>query len=275
MLTDIEIGKYRAFGFTVVRGCLSAGELRQFNEAYERLMAKARVFNYFGTAGTKQLDNPHLEDLTIASLAVHPGVLDAMRALWGRPWMFAASSDMWWNLDETPWHSDTACGLHAPSLQVAWYLDETTAEQGSLRVIPGTHQPEFNRALFANCGCYDEGRGRLRLDPAEVPAVAIQTRPGDAVIFDNRMYHSALKRKDGRGRRNLFFQYARDPGDDLEALGLLRLAVSTRTGDKRPYFYSAELMAHKLPALRSMAERLRELGIPNPCPPEFLAQSQS
>ncbi len=179
---------------------------------------------------------------------------------------------MWWNLDETPWHSDTAVGHHAQAMQIAWYLDETTAEQGSLRLIPGTHHPEFNRALFANCGRWDEGRGRLRLEPSEVPGVAIHTQPGDAVMFDNRIYHSALKRKDGRARRNLFFQYMRDPVDELEALGLLRLSVSSRTSDKRPYLYSDRLMAHNLPALRSMAERLRELGVPNPCAPEFLSK---
>ena len=208
MLTDIEIGLYRAFGFVVLRGCLSAAELTHFNEAYERLMANAPKFNYFGNAGTRQLNNPHEEDATIASLAVQPRVLEAMRDLWGRPWIFSASSDMWWNVDETPWHYDCAVGTHLPSMQGAWYLDETTAEQGALRVIPGTHHPEFNRALSKNCGSWDgESRGRLRLDPLNVPgAIAVPTRPGDALMFDNRMYHYASKRKDGRGRRNLFIQ---------------------------------------------------------------------
>ncbi len=88
MTTDIDVGQYRAFGFTVLRGCLSATELRRFEDAYERLMAKATEFNYFGTAGTKQYLHPHEEDSTIAALAVHPRILDAMRQIWGRALVF-------------------------------------------------------------------------------------------------------------------------------------------------------------------------------------------
>ena len=267
MLGDVEVGKFRAFGFAVLRGVMSATELEQLNVAYERIMAKAPTFNYFGNSGSKYIKNTHEEDIAVASLCVHPRILEVMNDIWGRPCVLTNGNDMWLNLDETPWHSDCAVGYHIPSLQLGVYLDETTAEQGSLRVIPGTHHPEFNRAMFANFGYFEEeSRGRVRLDPSTTPgAVAIPTQPGDIVMFDNRMYHAAFKRKDGRGRRNLFLNYWPDPQDSIVARAhLIQLAGSAIT-EKRPYLYSKRLLSFRLPAIDAMVERFKELGIQQVC----------
>ena len=102
----------------------------------------------------------------------------------------------------------------------------------------------------------------MRLDPANIPgAVSLHTKPGDVVLWDNRLWHSAFKRKDGRPRRTLFIGYTPDPQDDLLAISGLRATVQAHLSEKQPYVYSKEMMRKGGPAREKMAARSEELGV--------------
>ena len=78
MSCELDVHQFHAFGFVVLRGCLSAGELSQLEEAYARLIAKAPDFDYFdGGVGTKMITRTEEQDSFIASLIVHPRILEA------------------------------------------------------------------------------------------------------------------------------------------------------------------------------------------------------
>jgi len=91
----------------------------------------------------------------------------------------------------------------------------------------------------------------------------VQTRPGDVVLFQTNLWHSAWRRVDGQPRRNLFIQYFRDPGDDVLALRELRQAVIGALSEERPYLYSAAMIAKGGALREKMASRLEELGVEN------------
>jgi len=265
MLSDLEIGRFRAFGYVVLRSCLSSREVARLQEAHDRVIADAPVNDYFaGGAGTRSLA-PFVEaDDAFGDLIEHPGVMEAMRDIWGTECLYNGGSDMWSNLDDTPWHSDGDPGREVLTLKTAFYLDEQDASQGALNVIPGSHHPEFCAAVFRACGYWDERRPRLRLDPHDVPgAVSVETSPGDVVLWDNRLWHSAFRRGDGRPRRTMFIGYTPDPLEDLLEVSALRATVGAHLNEKQPHVYSKELMQRGGRERETMAERLEALGVAN------------
>ncbi len=150
------------------------------------------------------------------------------------------------------------------TLKTAFYLDEQDENQGALNVIPGSHHPEFCAAVFRGCGYWDERRPRLRLDPHDIPgAVSLQTIPGDVVLWDNRLWHSAFRRSDGRPRRTMFIGYTPDPLDDLLEISALRATVGAHLQGDYPLVYSRAMMRKGGQAREKMAARLESLGVDN------------
>ena len=264
MLTEVEVAQFRAFGYVLIRGAIGESELANLEAAFARVMADAPVYNYFAENGTQTLMQFLELDPAFSVLMENPAMLEAMRDIWGRECLYNGGSDMWLNRDDTPWHTDGKPGRHELTLKVAIYLDEQTREQGSLNLIPGSHLPEYSAVLFRACGVYDKGRPRLKLDPLDVPgAVPVHTRPGDIVLWDNRLWHSAFRRQDGRARRTLFIGFTPDPGDDVLAIGNLRKTVAAHLTETTPVVYPEAMPADANPARLRMAERLEELGVEN------------
>ena len=255
MLSDQDVGRFRAFGFIVLRNCLSEGELDNLQRAHDRVIAGAPVYNYFAENGTRMLSPFVQADPSFPALIEHPGVMQAMRRIWGTECIYIAGSDMWANRDDTPWHTDGHPGRRTVTLKTAIYLDEQDEDQGSLNLIPGSHHGEFSAALFRSCGYWDRGRPRLHLNPRAVPGAV------SVVLWDNRLWHSAFRRGDGRPRRTMFIGYMPDPGEDLLAIQELRMTVATGLGDREPFVYSREMMRKGGAAREKMAARMEGLGV--------------
>ena len=157
MLSDLEVGQFWTFGFTVLRGCLSEKEVERLQEAHSRVIVDAPVYNYFAENETRMLGPFVQADDAFADLIEQPGVMEAMRDIWGTECLYIAGSDMWANRDDTPWHTDGQPGRHILTLKTAIYLDEQSKDFGSLNLIPGSHHPEYSAALFRSCGYWIGG----------------------------------------------------------------------------------------------------------------------
>jgi hypothetical protein len=265
MLSSLEIGAFRAFGYVVVRNCLSPPEMVHLDKAYARVIATADPYDYFGQGGTRMTLHVEESDDTFAELIGHPRIDEAVRNIWGSSAIFL-NSDMWWNMDDTPWHSDGSPGRQPPSFKLTFYLDPTTADDGALRIVPGSHHPAFCSSILSECGYWDRRRPRLQLPSDQVPgAVAVETQPGDVVIWDNRMWHSAPKRRDGRPRRALFFSYAPDPGEGLSAIDDVRTTIESVSD--RPFLYGRRLLRAGGPVVAAMASRVSNLMGRDVCEP--------
>jgi ectoine hydroxylase-related dioxygenase (phytanoyl-CoA dioxygenase family) len=178
---------------------------------------------------------------------------------------------MWENRDLTPWHCDGKPAQDTVTVKIAVYLDEQDKDSGSLNVIPGSHHPEFSASLFQSCGYWENGnRPRLHFDPDKIPgAISVDTKPRDIILWNNHLWHSAFKRKDGVPRRTLFVTYMPDPGNDLLKTLELRDAVKQHLqhiqqliGDW-PYLYSEQMIRNTSPARNKMIARMDELGVEN------------
>ncbi len=84
------------------------------------------------------------------------------------------------------WHTDglrDLAYLRMPQamFNVGLHLDKVTAQDGGLRLIPGTHRQGFFKMCFAKGYFWDH-----RPDPREV---AVETEPGDLTVHDGRLWH--------------------------------------------------------------------------------------
>lgn len=84
--------------------------------------------------------------------------------------------------------------------KMALYLDPVTATSGALRVIPGSQHygDHFAEALQASLRTSQDVLG---IHGSQVPAIALESNPGDVVVFNQNTKHSAWG---GSNRRRMF-----------------------------------------------------------------------
>lgn len=128
---------------------------------------------------------------------------------------------------DTAWHSDGYGRTKYNYLKFAFYLDPVTRESGALRVIPGSHHrgdayaESLHRIMESPRATQLEDD--LGIEGPDVPAVALETMPGDMVVFNQDLKHGSFG---GGSRRRMFTinMSQRYNEDDLDAL---RVDVST------------------------------------------------
>lgn len=148
------------------------------------------------------------------SLANNPTVVSAVRALLNDDRIAVSrahhncimtkfpnySSDTDWHRDYRYW------AFKRPKLISAWFaLQEETSDNGSLNVIPGSHALEiaagrFDNKLFLLCD-HPENRGLLDA------SVNLHLRPGDVLLFDCQLLHSAQRNRSAQVKLSPVFAY--------------------------------------------------------------------
>jgi hypothetical protein len=154
----------------------------------------------------------------------------------------------------TPWHADSA--HEVASVGFAAYLEPLHADNGALRVVPGSHHRESGeimRAYLASLGS--------AATVASLPGFPIATAPGDVIAFDEHLLHASTG---GTTRCQWRVDYVRDPNSAHE--------------DKAVHRYFADIFppdwdggydvdrfpsygAHWRESGRQAVERLRALGV--------------
>jgi len=100
----------------------------------------------------------------------------------------------------TAWHVDSVQPV--ASLGFMAYLEPLVAENGALRVLPGSHLPERGNAVRA--------LGGTGMPATALPSEILPTEPGDMIVFDEHLFHSS---HGGVARRQWRIDYLRDPVD--------------------------------------------------------------
>lgn len=197
-LTEQQLRFFHRFGYLVVRGLLSPAETAEVTEAFERTMTDfANGLSHDGKRRTWTL-GPIEHDQRLCRLLDHPGVLGLAGGVLGEDFNYACGDGSFYAGD-TGWHPD---GHHDTifSCKLAFYLDPVTRDTGALRVLPGSHDPRH--PLHLDVVDMRAEPERLGILPREVPgAEALESRPGDAVLFAHNLYHAAFG---GGARRRMF-----------------------------------------------------------------------
>lgn len=206
-LTPQQIAFMETFGYLVFPGLLR-DKIDRIIEEFERVFtAHGGGHNgkpHDGTARSCILPFVDQTDY-LASLIDDPRIDGIFSSLLGEDYNYLGSDGNFY-VGDTNWHSDTDWSGRMrgkpPRIfyKLALYLDPVTATSGALRVIPGSQRygDAFAEALQATLRQSPETLG---IAGSQVPAIALESNPGDVVVFNQNTKHSAWG---GSNRRRMF-----------------------------------------------------------------------
>ena len=240
-LTQQQIGFFDTFGYLAFPG-LFADEITKVTDSFEQVWAE-NGGGHFGKAH----DHTHRSALIqfidqnehLSSLIDDPRIDGVIGSLLGDDYNYSGSDGNYY-VGDTQWHSDGYREKSGVSLKMAFYLDPVGRDSGCLRVIPGSHKygDRFAHALEevrVQGGMAAQSRSEelWGIPPSEIPAVALESQPGDLVMFNHCIKHSSWG---GGTRRRMFTlnfeeRYAEENLDQLREA----MAVETRFWIERNY----------------------------------------
>lgn len=199
-LTPQQIAQFNTFGFLAFPGLMK-----------DRIDEIIREFEgIFFARGGGHYNKPHEgkqrscivpfidQSAVLSSLLDDPRIHGLASSLLGDDFNFMPSDGNYYAGD-TGWHSD---GWHKDILhiKIAFYLDPLTRDTGCLRVIPGSHKDGDKFANSVNDQIY-KCETNWGIHGRDVPCVALETKPGDILVFNHNTKHAAFG---GSGWRRMF-----------------------------------------------------------------------
>ena len=161
---------------------------------------------------------------------------------------------------DTPWHggfSPETPQSYRPfaNAKIAMYFDSLSKDDGCLRVIPGTHRRPFADRVRPLRHEADKPQSMsFGVVDKDVPCVALESEPGDVLVFTERVFHSAYGSKIGRLQINV--EYGGNPTTDERVAELRERHDSCRWS----FHPSQSYIDSDRPRIRRMVSRLVELG---------------
>ena len=206
-LTPHQIAFIDTFGYLVFPGLLA--------DKIDRIIAEFE--STFAVQGGGHNGKPHDgtarscivpfidQNEYLSSLVDDPRVDGIFTSLLGEEYNYLGSDGNFY-VGDTNWHSDTDWSGKMrgkpPRIfyKMALYLDPVTATSGALRVVPGSQHygDEYAEALQATLRIAPD---KLGIPGSQVPAIALESNPGDVVVFNQNTKHSAWG---GNNRRRMF-----------------------------------------------------------------------
>jgi len=200
-LSEQQLSYFRTFGFLAFPG-LFTDTIATITQAFEDIWQR-----HGGGHGGKAHDGkarsalvPFIDqDERLCALLDDPRILDIASGLLGDDFNYTGSDGNFY-VGDTRWHSDGWRTNGILYIKMAFYLDPVSAGSGCLRVIPGSFQTEdrFAQVLQGEIGKSQELWG---VDGSAVPAIALETQPGDLILFNHNTKHAAFG---GGARRRMF-----------------------------------------------------------------------
>ncbi|GAA1931084.1 phytanoyl-CoA dioxygenase family protein [Streptantibioticus ferralitis] len=131
------------------------------------------------------------------------------------------SSDVNRLVGDSYWHSDGFYD-HGLYLRAVVYGERLHAGNGALRVIPGSHLPGsgWQGAAVRTLMRHDS---ELGLAGEEIPATVIDCEPGDVIVFNTNILHSAWG---GAARRQWAWNFTRPPRSEPERRATARYILN-------------------------------------------------
>lgn len=267
MLTHQQILHFRTFGYVTLPGLLSPDEA-----ATLRQEVAAALIDAFGQLSTEPNDLGGISGdylplavnrfpLSLALIADDPRTFGASAELLGGPTVPSVGIATCFTGDST-WH--TRQGPDIGGVTFWADLEPRTAQTGALRLIPGSHLPQFEHRLC-------EYR---RAEPAmsgfghwEWPHVVVEAQPGDVVAFHAHLMNCA---RGGTPRLSWTIGYLPWPGlGDPDRLAAVRDMAEDDVEfdhedydrDRFPVWREWAAGAGQVPSRAIAAERLTLLGV--------------
>jgi hypothetical protein len=220
-LTEQQVHHFRTFGYLALPRLLAPDETAWVIEEFETAIRTVGGGDRHDGTRRTMFGGPIERTPKLCTLLDDPRIVGLLSGLLGPDFNYCSGDGNYYTGD-TGWHPDGNWG-ELFAVKLAFYLDPVTRDTGCLRVIPGSHRPGdwFSDALQGQVRQSEETFGVAGRD---VPAVALETTPGDLLVFNHNTKHAAFG---GNDHRRMFTinlsQRYRD-----EDLPILREQIGTR-----------------------------------------------
>jgi len=288
-LTAQQIAHFETFGFLLLRQIFSPDEMAEITHEFEARLKDDLQGEAFD--GKKRLAvSPFIEKRPKMWRFVEDDrIYGPVEQLLSPDFMWRGSGANLY-VGSTEWHRDAAdLELNFTRVNFVFNLDPVDRNSGCLRVIPGSHREPFHSRLrplnywrkkqvaaegripqqdvddFAREFNITEDEPLFGVAPDEVPAVALESQPGDVAIFNMYLYHATFG---GRtGRRMFAMNFTSNPKTD-DQVALLRKHVEIGRNARKVMQHNASsglfdkaFLNSDRPRIRRMVSRLNELRI--------------
>lgn len=212
-LSDEQRAAFERDGYLIVRGALSAEEVAHFTAVVDSLDADERQRRELDAHATVEIRNA----------VARPGG-DGLLPLLDWPATFGLIADiLGWNIQLTTSHVFVRTpnpGEQATFKAIDWHCD---GPHPSFPVVHGTYPRLYAKVGFFLTDLSKPDRGNLRVVPGShlsaappprdpqtgepVGALQVLTRPGDAVLFEQRTWHAVGPNYANLPRKNVYVGY--------------------------------------------------------------------
>ena len=191
-ITPQQTAFFETFGYIVMPGLIK-DEISWVTDEFEQVFRDKGIAH---DATKRTCVVPFIDQRErLCTLLDHPKIEGLAASLIGDDFTYTGSDGNYYTGD-TSWHSD---GFHSVGkhLKIAIYLDPVARDTGALRVIPGTHRIDDDWSAKQAV----RSRELWGIEGRDVPAVALESQPGDVVAFNHNLMHAAFG---GNTRRRMF-----------------------------------------------------------------------
>jgi phytanoyl-CoA hydroxylase len=219
-LKEEQKRSWRENGYLAIEGILSPQKVEILRREADALSARAQgltestdrfKLKAFDTGGTmlQQVAEPHELGGEWMALTRDPNVLDVVEELLGPNILLYYSMLMMKPPRQgftAPWHQDFAFFVHDRTdlLACQIYLDDSTLENGCIRVVPGSHRwglinhfkdGQFTGVVQGDTSAYDEQE------------VAMPMAAGGMLVWHSLTLHSSHPNRSEKPRRAIVLEY--------------------------------------------------------------------
>ncbi len=256
MITPQQKAHFYDFGFIHLRQQFSSDEMEALSDDVNRLFAEERGG---GTPGENQGLADIIEKSPVATkMLVDDRIFGTVEQLLGPRFVWNGSGGSLsysgvTGQGEHRWHSDRPAEPHGTTYSFHLYLEKLRGDTGALRVIPGSHRPRlYDDLLPLGAEAEDTAEQVYGMSPTDIPAVVVESDPGDVVFFTQKIYHGVYGMQPGR--RYLKLRFAAWPETDEEIASFMRY-------DHRGAVYEPiePFASSNNPRIRAMIDPLAEL----------------
>ena len=203
MLTPGQLAHMHTFGFVVLRGLLSVEEAGIIGREASEIMAADAA----GSRESRQALQPFFErGPFLSELPADDRIYALGEDLLG-PDFFLDGTEGNLHAGDTPWHGGSGRQTRVlPEIKIVFYPHALTRDTGSLRVIPGSHRVADPDPFSVLRQREDDPDFRpFGMRPEEVPAAALETEPGDVLVFHEDVLHASFGGAPGRHQHAINF----------------------------------------------------------------------
>jgi Phytanoyl-CoA dioxygenase (PhyH) len=216
-LTEQQLRFFHTFGYLLMPKLFSQSEIADITEGFETSIRQFAGGDQHDGSKHTLLLGPIERLPAMCALLDDPRLLGLIGGVIGDDFNYSCGDGNYYIADSR-WHADGHWG-ELFAVKVAFYLDPVRRDSGALRVVPGSQDPSH----FIRRGKLDMWGGiesQFGVAPKDFPGnVALESDPGDVVIFNHDTYHSAWG---GSKRRRMFTMNCTRRGTEERTFGMVR-----------------------------------------------------